>query len=61
MKDMQAHMEKLRSDAAECQRISDGATDAQKRDLFAKLAQHLLVLASEVEKAMLAGDDGAAS
>jgi hypothetical protein len=32
--------------------ISKLATDAAKRDLFAKLAQHLNVLASEVARAI---------
>ena len=54
MKDMTDHLHKLRADAAECQRISEGATDVQKRDLFARLAAHLLVLASEVEGAIAA-------
>ncbi len=59
MKDMQAHLEKLRTDAAECQLISDLAADLQKRELFRRLAQHLGVLASEVERAIaqrIAGD-----
>ena len=52
MKDYQAHLEKLRADAAECTLISDLATDPQKRELFARLAKHLSVLASEVERAL---------
>jgi hypothetical protein len=52
MKDMQAHLEKLRRDAAECKLISDLATDKAKRELFEKLAEHYAVLASEVEKAI---------
>jgi hypothetical protein len=35
MKDMQAHLEKLRSDAAECALISNLATNQEKRELFA--------------------------
>jgi hypothetical protein len=50
MKDMQAHLEKLRADAAECAVISGLATDKQKRELFAKLGAHLAVLADEVER-----------
>jgi hypothetical protein len=52
MKDMKAQLEKLRSDAAECALIRDLATDAKKRELFTKLAAHLEVLASEVERAL---------
>jgi hypothetical protein len=52
MKDMKAQLEKLRRDAAECALIRDLATDAKKRELFAKLAAHLEVLASEVERAI---------
>jgi predicted nuclease of restriction endonuclease-like RecB superfamily len=54
MKDMQLHMEKLRQDAEECASISKLATDEQKRELFARLAEHLKVLASEVERAIAA-------
>ncbi len=49
MKDMRAHLEKLRADAAECALIRDLATDPQKRELFTRLADHLSALASEVE------------
>jgi hypothetical protein len=52
MKDYQTHLEKLRTDAAECRLISDLATDPPKRELFARLAAHLGSLADEVEKAM---------
>lgn len=52
MQDMQTHLEKLRSDAAECGVISDLATDSQKRELFARLAAHLSALADEVEHAI---------
>jgi hypothetical protein len=54
MKDMEQHFLKLRADAEECLNISKRATDPQKRDLFARLAQHLNVLASEVARAMSA-------
>src|SRR5437879_1819072 len=49
MKDMQVRLEKLRTDAAECALFRDLATDPKERELFAKLAEHLTVLASEVE------------
>jgi urease accessory protein UreE len=59
MKEMQAHLEKLRLDAEECALTSRRATDAQKRELFARLAEHLMVLASEVERAIKAkANDG---
>ena len=54
MKDMHAHLEKLRRDAAECALIRDLATDPRKRELFTRIAQHLAVLAGEVE-AVIAG------
>jgi hypothetical protein len=54
MKDMTAHLEKLRVDAAECRLIGDLATDPEKRQLFTRLAAHLEVLASEVERAIAA-------
>lgn len=52
MKDMQAQLEKLQRDTAECALIRDLATDPKKRELFAKLAEHLAVLASAVEQAI---------
>lgn len=52
MKDMQAHLEKLRTQIAECEMIRDLATAPNKRDLFARLAEHFKVLAAEIEKAM---------
>ena len=62
MQDMRAHLEKLRADAAECALIRDLATGPQKRELFARLAEHLSALASEVEAAIavkLAGGEDA--
>ena len=56
------HLEKLRADAAECALIRDLATDARKRELFSRLADHLNMLASELEAAIaaqLSGGDGA--
>ena len=61
MQDMKAHLEKLRSDAAECALIRDLATDQKKRELFTRLADHLNALASEVEaviNATLGGEEG---
>jgi len=54
MEDMKAHLEKLRIDAEECALISKLAINMQKQELFARLAEHLSVLASEVERAMAA-------
>ena len=53
MQDMLAQLERLRSEAAECQRIRNLATDAKKRELFDRLAARLSVLASEIERTML--------
>ncbi|XIA64208.1 hypothetical protein ACFIOY_35775 [Bradyrhizobium sp. TZ2] len=53
MQDMLAQLEKLRREAAECELIRNLATDPKKRQLFDRLAAHLTILASEVERAML--------
>jgi hypothetical protein len=53
VKDYQASLEKLRTEAAECRLISDLATDRAKRDLFDRLALHLSSLADQVELAMI--------
>ena len=50
MKDRQAHLERLRNDAAECATLSRLAVDEKKRELFADLAAHLTILADEVER-----------
>ena len=52
MQEMKRHLLKLRADAEECSRNSKLAADPQKRELFAKLAQHFNVLASEVARAI---------
>jgi hypothetical protein len=52
MEDMQAQLVKLREQAAEFDRIASKATDAAKQELFARLAEHFIVLASEVDKAI---------
>jgi hypothetical protein len=52
MKDMQTHLEKLRTQVVECELIRDLATDKAKRELFKQLAEHFKVLAAQVEKAM---------
>ena len=52
MKDYQASIEKLRTDAAEFALIRDLATDKAKREMFDRLARHLSQLADEVERAV---------
>lgn len=54
MRDYQAQIEKLRTDAAECALIRDLATETAKCELFDRLARHLTTLADEVEQTMLA-------
>jgi hypothetical protein len=54
MEDMKANLEKLRIDAEDCALVSKLATDMQKRELFARLVEHLRLLASEAERAMAA-------
>jgi hypothetical protein len=54
MKDMQTHLEKLRTDAAECATASRLSTDRTNRELFARLAAHLTTLANEVERVLTA-------
>ena len=58
MKDYQAHLEKLRKDAAECALVRDLATDKAKREIFDRLARHLDQLADEVERTMNARKTG---
>ena len=54
MKDMEARLEKLREDAAECATTRGLAIDKKKRDLFARLDAHLTSLADEVERVLRA-------
>jgi hypothetical protein len=54
MKDIRTRIEKLRNDVAECAIISDLATDKEKREIFAKLAEHLTLLADHLERALTA-------
>jgi len=49
MKDIQTHLDKIRSDAAECVLLSSLVADG-KREVFARTAEHLNALALEVEK-----------
>ena len=52
MRDMQTHLEKLRQQLAECERIRDLATDTAKRDLFATLVDHFKILTAQIETTM---------
>ncbi len=49
MKDIQTHLDKIRSDAAECLLLSNLVTDG-KGEVFARTAEHLNALALEVGK-----------
>ena len=53
MHDYQAHLAKLREDAAECATIRDLTMDKAKRELFDRLVVHLSALADHVALAML--------
>jgi hypothetical protein len=57
VKDYQASIKKLRTDAAEAALIRDLATDKTKREMFDRLHQHLNRLADEVEQAMKISKD----
>jgi hypothetical protein len=57
MKNMQESLDKLRADAAKFSMMSVLATDAQKRKNYARLAEHLNVLASGIARA-IAGEAG---
>ena len=50
MKDMQASLEKLRTDAAEAALIRDLTTDRWMREMYTRLAEHFATLAAEVER-----------
>jgi hypothetical protein len=52
MKDMEAQLEELLTEASECALTAGLATDSKKRDLFARLAGHYGELASVVKKAI---------
>ena len=53
MKDYQASIQKLRTDAAEAALVRDLTTDPVKRDMYSRLHDHLNRLADEVERAMV--------
>jgi hypothetical protein len=54
MRDLKAKLEKLRVEAADCDLISNLATDYAKRELFARLSRQLLDMAAEVEAVIAA-------
>ncbi len=56
MQDMQAHLETLRKQIAECQRLERLAKNKIKRHIFRRLAAHYRVLAGELEKALVASE-----
>jgi hypothetical protein len=58
MKDIQAHLEKLRVQIAECELIRDLATEPKKRELFTRLAEHFKILATELERALSGQPEG---
>ncbi len=58
MEDMRAHLEKMLTQAAECELIRDLATDPQKRELFDRLAKHHRELAKHIELAIAALNAG---
>lgn len=58
MKDIEAHLEKLRVQIAECELIRDLATEPKKRELFTRLAEHFKILATELEGALSRQRDG---
>lgn len=49
MKDLRERLEKVRSDATYFARMSNCANDAEKRELFARLADELAIEALEPE------------
>jgi|SRR6185312_5527140 len=53
VKDLQAHLAQVRSDAAECLVLGTLATD-KKSEMFVKMAEHLNGLAFEIEKTIAA-------
>ncbi|UPK31230.1 hypothetical protein [Bradyrhizobium sp. 195] len=52
MKDMQAHLETLRSQIKECEKLRDAAKGELKRATFDRIVAHYKVLASELEAAI---------
>jgi hypothetical protein len=57
MTDIQTHLRKIRSDAAECLVLGNLANDG-KREVFIRIAEHLNALALELETSIKTGSDG---
>jgi len=53
MQDYLGLLEKLRRDSYECRMLGNQASDQSKRDFFSSIADHLAVLADQVELALL--------
>jgi hypothetical protein len=52
MKEMQAHLRKLRDNAGGCAAIARSAQSGEKRELFASLSEQLTTLADQIEWAL---------
>jgi hypothetical protein len=52
MKDMQAHLETLRANIDQCERLHRDTKSKVKRDVFARLVARYKVLAGELERAI---------
>jgi hypothetical protein len=57
MTDIQTHLRKIRSDAAECLVLGNLANDG-KREVFIRIAEHLNALALELETSVKTGSGG---
>jgi hypothetical protein len=55
MKDLQAKLEKLLTEAEDCELVAKLATDSKKRELFERLARDLRRLAGDIEIIIAAG------
>jgi hypothetical protein len=55
MKDVKAHLERLRDHAAECAILSAEAESKEKRELFARLCADLTDAADHIEKSLING------
>jgi hypothetical protein len=60
MQDYKASLERLLRDAEEAAVIRDRSADPEKQSLYHRLYQHYLMLAGEVEKAILQHDQPSA-
>jgi hypothetical protein len=56
MQDMKRRLDRLRDDAADCAVISGPSETKEKRELFARLAEHLNALADDVERSIAAAE-----